>query len=182
MVGAYTFRSIPRVLLVSLLGAAMLLGLGACAATTPQATAVPQEPVVVQGMTEEPSVVPSRFEDIPIPANVLEDQTVSVLVGSGEGKTGVLVYNTMEDPGSLVSFFSENLPLHGWQLIARFERNGGYLTYVKGGRSILIAISGAGKSSHIEIWVGQSPLLGEAQLPAQPPPAFNQGVPPAATQ
>jgi len=160
----------------------MLLVLGACAASTPPPTAVPQEPVVVQPAGEEPSVVPSRFEDIPVPANVLEDQTVSVLVGSGEGKTGVLVFNSMESPYSLISFFSENLPLHGWQLIARFERNGGYLTYVKGSRSILIAISGAGKNSHIEIWVGQSLLLGEAQLPMQNPPTFDRGVPPATTQ
>jgi len=74
-----------------------------------------------------------RFSDIPIPAGMSLVSNDSFILETPDTRAGQLVYSGYVKFPSVVRFYRQKMPNHGWRLLSSIERGEAALTYEKPG-------------------------------------------------
>jgi len=110
---------------------------------------------------ESPSAVETKprasyydFEDVLIPSEMSLIKKNSFVYTAGRTKVGLLTFEGRVEPGSLATFFQNNLPRDGWKLVASLKDRAHTIIFLKEERACVITISEKTFTTGLEIRVG----------------------------
>lgn len=102
-----------------------------------------------------------EFPDLPVPVELerVDDRTLMIKTSSFQG--GVLVFKGRITTDSLVEFFAESMPKHGWMLEGTLKAKRSFLAFSKGNNSyclIQIYEKSMGFKTEVQVWISR-PLV-----------------------
>jgi hypothetical protein len=119
----------------SILGLIVVLGcLGAC--TTSALSPSSSRP---EGAETPPSF--SQYSDVPIPPKAKMDVDHSLILGTGDGWLGRLVYSAGGNAGSVYDIYKSDMPTFGWQEIGSVRATTSIQTWQRGDRVATVQIT-----------------------------------------
>lgn len=95
-----------------------------------------------------------RFPDVPVPAGLSMVREDSFILETPDTHAGQLVYAGFANYQSVVRFYRERMPNHGWQLLSSIERGEAALIYEKPGWSATIFIRTSYFRTRVSINIG----------------------------
>ena len=95
------------------------------------------------------------FEDVHTPPSMELDRDSSFVYESESIKAGVLALRGREDMNKVISYFQNQMPQDGWEILTSFKYQKNVLIYTKRGKVCLItAEHPRGMSdTYVEVWV-----------------------------
>jgi hypothetical protein len=93
------------------------------------------------------------FGDILLPSQLLVDSEESFVFTTAGLTAGVLSLKGRLTAQSLISFFSNKMPVDGWQMINKFTGNRNMMLFKKSMRYCTITIEEGQLTTLVEIWV-----------------------------
>jgi len=130
-----------------ILGAILVLGVGACG--TSSIALDDSVPKVAEEMT-----LPSgeMIGDIVMPAGSAMDAKDSIILGNGANAFGKIIAEVRAKQVKVMQFYKENMPTQGWGLISEIQDDDIILTFQKPTRVAVIQIE-RGRSTDLTITV-----------------------------
>lgn len=118
----------------------------ACATTKKEGPTSPPE--------EKPRASSYDFNDILVPSEMKLNQKDSFVYTSAQFKVGILSFSGRVEPGSLASFFQNNMPKDGWRMISTVKYRETMLVFLKDERACVITIKEEFFSTKLKVRVG----------------------------
>ena len=95
-----------------------------------------------------------RFPDLPVPAGMTMVPEDSFILETPDTHAGQLVYTGMTNFQSVVRFYRQKMPNHGWQLLSSIERGEAALTYEKPGWTAVVFVRTSYFRTRVSINIG----------------------------
>ena len=111
------------------------------------------------------SVKTYRFPDVPVPAGLSIVSGESFILETPDTHAGQLVYTGFANFQSVVRFYRQKMPNHGWNLLSSIERGEAALTYEKPGWSAVIFIRTSYFQTRVSINIGPKGANVEQDIP-----------------
>jgi hypothetical protein len=96
------------------------------------------------------------FGDILLPSRLAVNDNESFVFTAGESTAGVLSLKGRLTAKSLISFFSNKMPVDGWRMIDKFTGQHNMMLFKKKTRYCTITIDEGQLSTLVELWVAPS--------------------------
>lgn len=106
-----------------------------------------------------------RFPDVPVPAGLSMASGESFILETPDTHAGQLVYTGFANFQSVVQFYRQNMPNHGWKLLSSIERGEAALTYEKPGWSAVVFIRTSYFQTRVSINIGPKGTNVEQDIP-----------------
>lgn len=98
------------------------------------------------------------FEDIPVPAGFTLERGKSYSFQNDVTRVGRLVYTGRSSLNNVLSFYQQQMPLHGWQEMSYVDYDASVRYYEKSGQSCILAVEPIFGLQNIRIVLSTQPL------------------------
>jgi hypothetical protein len=129
----------------------MLIVTSACSTLKTKQGSSPEH--ITAASSPQPSNVSYDFKDILVPNSMKLINDDSIVIETGNMKTGLICFKGRVDPVSLFDFFVTSMASNGWHLRSYFKYRRYILIYEKSDRDCVIRITSGFWGTKLELWV-----------------------------
>lgn len=170
-----SFHIVRPARLAMLLGVAGALALGGCTTTTGTSTGATRPGKPGSGAGAATSAAQNNYQpvtDIPIPPGTKINTERSTILGGPDQWYGKMLLVLDRSSTMAYSYYTEQMPAFGWELITAVQGKVATLTYVQGQRAATIEIEPAAmRGSEVMVTMSPRPASGPGRTASPPPPS-----------